>query len=98
MITDINGISRFIMQSYSRFYDGYEFNGVDGAVMGTAVAAMGLPIKQVVNLFDRLDDEEDEAQNEGWVETRDHDGTISCMTKDGRKKVTFDGREVEPSR
>lgn len=80
MITTTTGRSHFIMQSYGKFYDGYEFDETDGIRMGSAVAAMDLPIEQIVNLFDRLDDVELEAQDGNTIDTHGHVATTACIT------------------
>ena len=80
MITTIAGRSYFIMQSYACFYDEYEFNATMATTMGSAVAEMGLPIEQVIDLISKLDEHEGEAEAEGWSATRFRNATAACLT------------------
>ena len=68
------------MQSYGTFFDDWQFDVGIGTRMGSGVAAMGLPIEQILDLIPLLDIEEMEAEVEGWIDTRNRVATMAFLT------------------
>lgn len=84
--------SLLIMEAYAHFYEEYEFDAVMGATMGSAVAAMSIPMDDLCDLIPRLVAEETDAEADGAVDTRGYVATIAflrAMTHDSAFPTTW---------
>eukprot|EP00966_Prymnesium_polylepis_P246981 5711821-Prymnesium_polylepis.1 len=65
--------SWFIMETFGSFVDGYDFDEAIGVSMGTAVAVIGLPAEDVLDLISQLNDMEFD------LDDGSRDGTIAFL-------------------